>query len=115
LTLGEVTLLHLGVMRRSTKGDVEGCLERLSRGVGVPRGVLHDNAADLAGGARLLQKRHPPVRSLADGKHKAACLLKKRLHKDDRWKEFQKQLGRTKAEIQQTDLAFEEGPGGTEG
>jgi hypothetical protein len=106
LTLDDMTLLHLEVMPRSTKQDVCGTLQRLSQVVGVPLGIANDNAADLAGGIRLLKKQHPQVRPIADCKHKAACLLKKRLHKDERWKEFQKQLGRTKAAVQQTELAF---------
>jgi hypothetical protein len=106
LTLQDMTLLHLEVMSRSTQEDVEGSLQRLSQSVGVPRAVVNDNGADLAGGMRLLKKQHAQVRLVLDCKHKAACLLKKRLHTDDRWKAFQKQLGRTKAEIQQTELAF---------
>jgi len=111
LTLEDVALLHLEVMPRSTKVDVERGLQQLAQSIGEPVGVVHDNGADLAGGIRLLQKRHPHVRSIADCKHKAACLLKKRLHKDDRWKEFQQRLGRTKTEIQQTELAFLAPPG----
>ncbi len=106
LTLEDVTLLHLEVMPRSTKADVADSLRRLSQTVGVPLAVVNDNAADLAGGVGLLKQQHRQVRSVADCKHKAACLLKKRLHNDERWKQFQKQLGQTKAEIQQTELAF---------
>jgi hypothetical protein len=106
LTLEDVTLLQLEVMPRSTKVDVARSLQQLSQAVGVPSGVIHDNAADLAGGARLLKKQHRQVRSIVDCKHKAACLLKKRLHNDPRWKKFQKQLGQSKAQIQQTELAF---------
>jgi hypothetical protein len=106
LTLQDVTLLHLDVMPRSTKQDVECSFQRLTQSVGVLYAVVNDNGADLAGGIRLLKKQHPHMRLVIDCKHKAACLLKKRLHTDDRWKAFQKQLGRTKAEIQQTELAF---------
>jgi hypothetical protein len=111
LTLEDVTLLHLEAMPRSTKVDVEGSLRRLAQSVGEPVGVVHDNGADLAGGVRMFAKQHPRVRSIADCKHKAACLLKKRLHADERWKEFQQRLGRTKTEIQQTELAFLAPPG----
>jgi hypothetical protein len=106
LTLEDVTLLQVEVMPRSTKADVAARLQQLSQTVGVPSGVIHDNAADLAGGARLHQKQHRQVRSIVDCKHKAACLLKRRLHKDPRWQEFQKQLGQSKTQIQQTELAF---------
>lgn len=106
LSLEDMTLLHLEVMPRSTKEDVERSMKRLCQTVGVPRGVVNDNGADLAGGIRLLKKHYPQVRAISDCKHKAACLLKKRLHKDAHWKEFQKHLGRTKTEIQQTELAF---------
>jgi hypothetical protein len=106
LTLEDMTLLQLEVTPRSTKEDVDHRLRRLSQTVGVPRGIVHDDGADLTGGIRLLNKHHPQVRSIKDCKHKAACLLKKRLHQDERWKKFQQQLGRTKAEIQQTEMAF---------
>jgi hypothetical protein len=106
LTLQDVTLLHLEVMPRSTKEDVERSLQRLARSVGAPRAVVNDNGADLAGGIRLLKNQHAHVRLVIDCKHKAACLLKKRLRNDSRWKAFQTQLGRTKAAIQQTELAF---------
>lgn len=106
LTLEDMTLLQMEVMPRSTKEDVDRSLRRLSQTVGVPRGIVHDEGADLVGGVRLLNKHHPQVRSINDCKHKAACMLKKRLHNDERWKKFQTQLGRTKAEIQQTEMAF---------
>jgi hypothetical protein len=106
LTLQDMTLLQLEVMPRSTKETVQSSLQRLTQRVGVPRGIVHDDAADLAGGIRLLRRRHPQVRSIKDCKHKAACLLKKRLLADDRWGAFLQQLGRTKVAIQQTEMAF---------
>jgi hypothetical protein len=106
LTLEDVSLLHLEVMPRSTKQEVASSLQQLSQSVGALCAVVNDNGADLAGGIRLLKKQHAQVRLISDCKHKAACLLKKRLHTDARWKAFQTQLGRTKAEIQQTELAF---------
>ena len=62
LSLEDMTLLHLEVMPRSTKEDVERSMKRLCQTVGVPRGVVNDNGADLAGGIRLLKKHYPQVR-----------------------------------------------------
>jgi hypothetical protein len=74
--------------------------------VGVPLAVANDNGADVAAGAGLLKKKYKQVRTVLDCKHKAACLLKKRLQNNERWKEFQKQLGTSKTQLQQTELAF---------
>ena len=50
--------------------------------------------------------RHPETDEVYDIKHMAACLLKARLEKDERWKSFASQSGLAKSAIQQTELAF---------
>lgn len=43
-------------------------------------------------------------------KHKAACLLKRRLVRDARWGAYATELGQTKFAVQQTELAFSTPP-----
>jgi hypothetical protein len=73
---------------------------------GVPRAILDDHGADLHGGVKLFINRHPGTIEIYDLKHKAACLLKARLEKDERWKRFASLAGQTKSAIQQTELVF---------
>ena len=102
----DLTLLRLELMGQSTKEAVLRSYEETVRKVGVPLAVANDNGADVAAGARLLKKKHNQVRTILDCKHKAACLLKKRLQNNERWTEFQKQLATSKTQLQQTELAF---------
>ena len=64
-----------------------------------------DHGTDLHGGVKLFIDRHPETIEIYDIKHKAACLLKARLEKDERWKRFASLAGQTKSR-QQTELAF---------
>jgi hypothetical protein len=60
----------------------------------------------LHGGVLLFQERHGDTKEIYDTKHKAACLLKRRLQQDARWPEFQRQAGQTRNAVRQTELAF---------
>lgn len=73
---------------------------------GVPRAILHDRGGDLAGGTALFREAHPETLELYDVAHKAACLLKALLERDERFRQFGGQVGRTKCQLQQTELAF---------
>ena len=59
----------------------------------------------------LFQQRHPETVEIYDTKHKAACLLKRRLENHQRWREFQTAVGQTRCAVQQTELAFLVPPG----
>ena len=56
--------------------------------------------------SRFSRIAHPQTDEFYDVKHMAACLLKARLEKDQRWKSFATQLGLAKSALQQTELAF---------
>jgi hypothetical protein len=86
--------------------DVDRALEEAIERTGAPRVIVDDHGADLCGGVALFQGRHPHTAEIYDAKHKAACLLKKRLGNDLRWQEFQTQVGKTRCAVQQTELAF---------
>jgi hypothetical protein len=73
---------------------------------GVPRAIIDDHGGDLAGGVELFCQAHPETIEIYDVSHKAACLLKARLERDDQWKAFAAKAGQTKCSIQQTEWAF---------
>ena len=57
--------------------------------------IVDDHGADLHGGVKMFIDRHPETDEVYDIKHLAACLLKARLEKDERWKSFASQSGLT--------------------
>jgi hypothetical protein len=102
----DLHLIALEPRESWTRREVSEALERSVARTGVPRAVVQDHAADLSGGVRLFQERHPATAAVYDAKHKAACLLKGRLEKLPRWQEFQRQVGQARCATQQTELAF---------
>src|SRR5207247_8513319 len=72
----------------------------------VPRVIVNDHGSDLHGGVQLFQERHQVTKEIYDIKHKAACVLKRRLRQDTRWQEFQRQAGQTRNAVRQTEMAF---------
>ena len=60
----------------------------------------------MAGGVELFCQAHPETVDIYDISHKAACLLKARLERDEQWKAFAAKAGQTKYNIQQTEWAF---------
>jgi hypothetical protein len=101
----DLQLIGLVIAESSTKEQVAEHLEATAARAGVPAVIVDDHGADLSGGVRIFQQHHPETVEIYDIKHKAACLLKKRLQNDARWKDFQHQLGQAKFATQQTPLA----------
>lgn len=81
-------------------------LERKAEELGPPVAVLTDEGSDLLGGVRRFCQSHPDVTQLSDVTHYGARLLKRRLEKDERWREFCSRAGQTKSQTGQTELAF---------
>jgi hypothetical protein len=106
----DVRVLALIPMIHSTRQQVEKELETLSKRTGVPRAIASDHGSDVKGGAEGFREAHPETAVIYDIVHKGACLLKHRLEGDSRWPEFIKCLGQSKAQIQQTELAYLVGP-----
>jgi hypothetical protein len=102
----DMDLVDLVLRKSWTKSDVDTALEAAVARTGVPRAILSDHGGDVAGGISLFQQRHPATDDIYDFKHKAACLLKQRLEKNPRWKQFQTKLNCTRNKIQQTELGF---------
>ena len=92
-------------MTSATQQAVAACLEDAVARTGVPRAIVDDHGADLHGGVAIFRRAHPQTSELYDITHKAACLLKARLERDERWKSYTRQLGQTKFAVQQTELA----------
>jgi hypothetical protein len=108
---GDLKLISLLPRKSWTRIEVDQALEAATQKTGVPRGIVDDHGVDIAGGVRFFQERHPETAEIYDAKHKAACLLKGRLEKNPRWREFQAKLAATRCAIQQTELAFLVPPG----
>lgn len=101
----DLAVLTLEPMRQSTGPLVEAHLERAISQTGVPRAILSDGGKDLKNAVASFQQQHPKVADLSDIKHKMATLVKAELKADARWSSFVPAVGRTKSQLQQTDLA----------
>jgi len=93
-------------MCNATQETVAARLEEAVAATGAPRLILTDYGADLHGGVERFRRKHPETSEGYDVKHKAACLLKRRLEGEARWGAYATQLGQTKFAVQQTELAF---------
>jgi hypothetical protein len=106
LRLSDMQVIDLQPVTVSDKNVVYQQLEANVAKTGVPRAILHDRGGDLAGGTALFREAHPETSELYDIAHKAACLLKGILERDERFAQFGAQVGRAKCQLQQTELAF---------
>ena len=104
-------LISLLPRKSWTREEVDRALEAATDETGVPRVIVDDHGVDIAGGVNFFRQRHAGTLEIYDVKHKAACLLKGRLEKNPRWREFQAKLAATRCAIQQTELAFLVPPG----
>jgi hypothetical protein len=101
----DLAVLALEPMRQSTGPLVQAHLEQAIGQTGVPRAILSDGGKDLKNAVAGFQQEHPQVAELSDIKHKMATLVKAELKADARWSAFVPAVGRTKSQLQQTDLA----------
>ncbi|MFV0490017.1 MAG: hypothetical protein ACK5NL_22905, partial [Vibrio fluvialis] len=72
--------------------------------IGTPMGIVTDGAVELRESAAELENAGKIVMMFRDFKHVAANEFKRILEADDRFAEFQSQLGKTRSAIQQTEL-----------
>ena len=106
LRLSQMEPIELEPVTVSDKEVVYRQLEANVAKTGVPRAIIDDHGGDLAGGVELFCQAHPETIEIYDISHKAACLLKARLERDEQWKAFAAKAGQTKCSIQQTEWAF---------
>ena len=108
----DLKLIALLPAKSWTRFQVDQALEQTAVDTGhTPRVIVDDHGADINGGVVLFGQRHPETVEIYDTKHKAACLLKRRLENHQRWREFQTAVGQTRCAVQQTELAFLVPPG----
>ena len=106
LTLEDLEPIAILPVTKSTGEVVHQQLESQVPKTGVPRAILADRCNDLQNGLRRFGEAHAETSVLYDVAHKAACLLQARLERNPRWKSFCSQVGQTKYQTQQTELAF---------
>jgi hypothetical protein len=106
LCLSQMEPIELEPVIASDKDVVYRQLKANVAKTGVPRAIISDHGGDLAGGIELFRKEYPKTLDIYDITHKAACLLKVRLERDEQWSMFTAQVGRTKCRIQQTEWSF---------
>jgi hypothetical protein len=106
LRLSQMEPIELEPVTVSDKAVVYRQLEANIAKTGVPRAIIDDQGGDLAGGVQLFCEAHPETIEIYDVSHKAACLLKARLERDEQWKAFAAKAGQTKCSAQQTEWAF---------
>ena len=102
----DLTVLALEPMRESTGPQVQAHLERATDQTGMPRAILSDSGRDIKKAVAGFREGHPEVAELSDIKHKLALLVKAELEADARWSAFVPAVGRTKSQVQQTNLAY---------
>lgn len=87
-----------------TADEVSQQLQKVAGEFGVPIAVLCDGASELRQGVQSLEKLGFCGVILDDVKHKIANLLKRTVGKQEWWKAFEAELGKTSAMIAQTEL-----------
>ena len=106
--------VHLLTVRPGTawkREDMASVYRELAEQYGVPRAVLCDGAVELRDGAECLKTWREDTIVLQDFKHKAATFLQATVGKLPRFAEFTAQVGKSRAAVQQTELAHLTPPG----
>ncbi len=111
LTHADVRVLAVEPDTTWKRDDMARAYDELAERCGTPRAVLVDGAAELRDGAECLKTRRADTIVLGDFKHKAANVLKSVVGGDQRFAQFQTQVGQTRSAIQQTELAHLVPPG----
>ena len=105
LSHGDVRLLAVRPGTTWKREDMAAVYAELAEQYGPPRAILADGAVELRDGAKCLKDQRSDTIVLQDFKHKAAIFFKASISKSERFTEFSTLLGRTRAGIQQTELA----------
>ena len=85
--------------------DVAQHYEQLIERIGAPLAINSDAAVELQEPALALKNGDNPVLVQTDPKHKLANIIKSEIGNHERFLEFLKKLGQTRAAIQQTELS----------
>lgn len=106
LTFSDVEPIDLILVKKSNGKIVYEQLENTIQKTGVPREIISDDGPDLKAGITIFLKKHTETSRVYDIKHKTASLLKRAFENDTDWQIFLKKAALTKAQLQQTELAF---------
>jgi hypothetical protein len=106
LSLADLQLIALVVMKSSTQELVATELEKAIGRTGVPRLIVSDHAGDLKKGVEQFQAKHPQTAYVHDVAHHGANVLENRWERDPRWHEFTSQLKQTNLKLRQTQQAY---------
>jgi hypothetical protein len=88
-----------------TRDDVRREYEKLAQRLGPPAYLVTDGAVELIESADALEIEGQTPIVLRDMKHYAANVFEQLIGKDERFKEYLSQLGRTRSTVQQTELS----------
>jgi hypothetical protein len=97
--------IHVAVAKDWKTEDVRKHYQALAQKRGKPRALITDGASELRDSADVLQKPGENLFLIRDMKHKAANIFEQLIGKDARFGEYQSQLGKTRSQIQQTELS----------
>lgn len=102
----DVTVLTIDVVSSSTGEIVAEQLEKAAKKAGTPKQILSDHGSDIKKGVRLYQEERPSIIYTYDITHKMAALLKQELQKDEKWRSFLQECGKSCKSLKQTNLYF---------
>ncbi len=105
LSLDQLTVLAIIPAKNWKRNDVREAYKKVALRCGTPRFIICDGAVELRESADVLEKAGKKVIVLRDFKHYAANCFEKLIGKTERFKEFIKQMGITRCQVQQTELA----------
>ena len=106
LVYSDLEPIDLVPVKKSNGDIVYKQLESASEKTGIPAATVSDYGSDLKSGIDKFIDKHRETRSFYDIKHKTASVLKQALENDPQWIDFTKHCCMTKAQVQQTELAF---------
>jgi hypothetical protein len=111
LRYSDVEPIDLIPVKTSNGEIVYEQLEEATKKTGIPREIIADHGPDLnAGINKFINKHKETTCEIYDIKHKTASILKRELENNESWKKFLEHCTKTKAQVQQTELAFSAPP-----
>ena len=105
LSRSKLRPIHVAVAKNWKTQDVREHYKALAEKRGHPKTLVTDGANELRDSADVLEKPGKKLLILRDLKHKAANIFEQLIGNSERFKEYQSKLGRTRSQIQQTELS----------
>jgi hypothetical protein len=105
LSLDQLEVLAIVPAKSWKRDDVRRVYREVAEHCGTPRFVVCDGAVELRETVDILEKPGRNVVVLRDFKHFAANRFEKLVGRTERFKSFCKQMGQTRCQVQQTELA----------